>query len=276
MNAGGLRAELLATPAAASHPARRGNWLAAGLVLTAYVATLTLLDISPVRLWAGAGRLGDVVALMMPPSAGGHGALYLRALGETLSIAFVGTLLAALLSLPAGFLAARNVVANRVVHVVARRVLDGVRSVDTLIWALIWINVVGLGPFAGALAIATSDFGSLAKLMSETVEAADRRQTEGVAACGATALLSVRYGLLPQILPVFISQALYFFESNVRSAAIIGIVGAGGIGLHLFEAIRVLEWRQVSYLVLLILVAVAAIDVVSRRLRLAVIGRPRM
>lgn len=274
-NAGGLRAELLAGgPARLGQPARWGGRAALLAVLAAYVAALAVLDVTPGRIWAGLGRLSDVAALMLPPTAGGHAALYLAALGQTLAIAFLGTLAASALALPAAFLAARNVVANRVVHVLARRTLDAVRSIDTLIWALIWINVVGLGPFAGALAIATSDFGALAKLMSEAVENADRRQTEGVAASGGGKLMAIRYGLLPQIMPVFVSQALYFFESNVRSASIIGIVGAGGIGLHLYEAIRVLEWRQASFLILLILAAVAAIDVVSRRLRSALIGAP--
>ncbi|WP_216850952.1 phosphonate ABC transporter, permease protein PhnE [Acidisphaera sp. L21] len=243
----------------------------AGVAL--YVVGLYALDISPSRIWHGLGQLGLIFALMLPPSTGGHFALYLDALGQTLSIAFLGTLLAAILSLPFGFLAARNVVASRVVHVLARRSLDTVRSIDVLIWALIWIDVVGLGPFAGALAIACSDFGSLAKLMSEAIETADRKPMEGVAASGGGWVMAIRFGIVPQILPIFASQLLYFFESNTRSATIIGIVGAGGIGLHLYEQIRVLEWQQVSFLILMVLVTVAAIDFVSRRLRLAIIGR---
>ena len=115
------------------------------------------------------------------------------------------------------------------------------RSVDVLIWALIWINVVGLGPFAGALAIACSDFGALGKLFSEAIETCDRRPGEGVVASGGSALHRIRFGLIPGVLPVLASQVLYFFESNTRSATIIGIVGAGGIGQYLTELIRVLE-----------------------------------
>ena len=245
--------------------------VAASLAL--YAVGLVVLDISPVRIWYGLGSLGTIVAQMSPPSAGGHFWLYLDALGQTLSIAFVGTMLAGLLSVPFGFLAARNVVANRVLHALSRRGLDLVRSVDVLVWALIWINVVGLGPFAGALAIACSDCGALAKLMSEAVETADRRAVDGVLSSGGGRLMVIRFGIVPQVLPVFASQLLYFFESNTRSATIIGIVGAGGIGLHLYEQIRVLEWQQVAFLILMVLVAVAAIDMLSRRLRLAIIGR---
>jgi phosphonate transport system permease protein len=149
-----------------------------------------------------------------------------------------------------------------------------VRSVDTLIWALIWINVVGLGPFAGILAIMTSDFGAFGKLFSEAIEAADGKAVEGVTSAGGHRVHSVRFGLLPQVLPVFASQILYYFESNTRSATIIGSVGAGGIGMHLYEQIKVLEWQSVSFLVLLVLAAVTVIDQVSSRLRFAIIGQP--
>jgi phosphonate transport system permease protein len=138
---------------------------------------------------------------------------------------------------------------------------------------LIWIDVVGLGPFAGALAIACSDFGALAKLMSEAIETADRKAIDGVVASGGGRLMTIRFGIVPQILPIFACQLLYFFESNTRSATIIGIVGAGGIGLHLCEQIRVLEWQQVAFPIIMVLLTVAAIDLVSRRLRLAIIGR---
>lgn len=271
----GLRAELLARPGL-EPPPRAGAWgtgLAIGGATLLYVAAFPLLGISSDRLWQGFGELGTIFALMLPPSTGGHFWLSLDALGQTLSIALLGTLLAAVFALPLGFLAARNVVPNWVLHMLARRSLDTVRSIDALIWALIWINVVGLGPFAGLLAIATADIGALAKLMSEAIEAADRRPVEAVRACGGGRLQEIRFGLLTQILPVFASQLLYFFESNTRSATIIGIVGAGGIGLHLYEQIRVLEWQQAAFLILLVLIAVAIIDAVSQRLRSALIGK---
>ncbi len=252
---------------------RAGLLALVAAALAIYIVGLVVLEIDPVRIWDGLGRLQDIVVLMMPPTPAGHLALYLDALGQTLSIAFLGTLLAAIAALPLGFLAARNVVANQAIHVLARRSLDTVRSIDTLIWALIWIGVVGLGPFAGVLAIASSDFGALAKLISEAIETADRKPVEGVVASGGGGISAIRFGIIPQILPVIASQLLFFFESNTRSATIIGIVGAGGIGLHLYEQIRVLEWQQVSFLILMVLVTVAAIDIVSRRLRLTIIGR---
>jgi phosphonate transport system permease protein len=231
------------------------------------------LDFSPTRLLSGVHQLGWITLMMMPPDPGSSLPLYLKALGETLSIALLGTTLAAIAALPVSLLAARNIVRSNLVRFPVRRFLDSIRGVDTLIWALVWINVVGLGPFAGVLAIAVSDFGAFGKLFSEAIEGADRKQVEGVRASGGNALHEIRFGLMPQVLPVIAGQVLYFIESNTRSATIIGIVGAGGIGLQLAEQIRVLEWQKVSFLILMILIAVAAIDWISSKLRFAIIGR---
>ena len=231
------------------------------------------LEFSPARLLAGLHQLGWISLMMMPPDPGSSLPIYLKALGETLSIALLGTTLAAVLALPVSLLAARNIVRSNILRFPVRRIFDSIRGVDTLIWALVWINVVGLGPFAGVLAIAVSDFGSFGKLFSEAIEGADRKQVEGIRASGGNALHEIRFGLMPQVLPVIAGQVLYFIESNTRSATIIGIVGAGGIGLQLAEQIRVLEWQKVSFLILMILVAVAVIDWISGKLRFAIIGR---
>jgi len=238
-----------------------------------YFAAFAYFDVPWARLIPGFWQLIWFVGEMFPPSPGGHLWLYLNALGETLAIAMLGTLLGALLALPLGILAARNVIPAALVRLPIKRFFDAVRGVDTLIWALIWINVVGLGPFAGVLAIASSDFGALGKLFAEIIESADSRELEGVRAAGGRRLAEVRFGLMPQVLPVIAGQVLYYIESNTRSATIIGVVGAGGIGLYLSEQIRVLEWKQVSFLILLILISVAAIDFVSSRLRASMAGR---
>jgi phosphonate transport system permease protein len=266
----------------ARHPSlMQANWRARALtVLTvaalaaAAVGSVMALDVSWSRVFGGFGKLGEIVGLMLPPDYGTLARLTMwgHALAETVAIAFLGTLAAAALALPFGFLAARNVVPSWIFRFSIRRGLDSVRGVDTLIWALIWINVVGLGPFAGVLAIMTSDFGTFGKMFSEAIEAADEKDGEGVTSTGGGRLHRVRFGLLPQVLPVLLSQVLYLFESNTRSATIIGIVGAGGIGLHLSEQIRTLEWQHVSFLILMILVTVAIVDAISSRLRFAIIG----
>jgi phosphonate transport system permease protein len=240
-----------------------------------FVQGLMSMEISWARISNGMGEMAKILGVMLPPSYGTEAKLwvYLKALGETLAIALLGTLLGAVLAFPFGILAARNVLPVWIGRFLLRRSFDTIRGVDALIWALIWINVVGLGPFAGVLAIATSDIGSFAKLFSEAVENADKKPVEGVVASGGSRLHAVRFGLIPQVLPVIASQVLYYIESNTRSATIIGIVGAGGIGLHLAEQIRTLEWQHVSFMVLMILVAVAVIDVISTHLRFAIIGR---
>jgi phosphonate transport system permease protein len=255
----------------------RSAQLAMPLLLLCALGTfafgLVHLGFSPARMLSGLHQLGWITMMMIPPDPGSSLPLYLTALGETLSIALLGTTLAALFALPVSLLAARNIVPSNIFRFPVRRFLDSIRGVDTLVWALVWINVVGLGPFAGVLAIATSDFGAFGKLFSEAIEGADKREVEGIRASGGNALHEIRFGLMPQVLPVIAGQVLYFIESNTRSATIIGIVGAGGIGLQLAEQIRVLEWQKVSFLILMILVAVAAIDWISSRLRFAIIGR---
>jgi phosphonate transport system permease protein len=248
--------------------------LGVGLVVLAlFMFGCWYLDFSLDRLVTGFRNLGWFFLLMIPPDPGTSLPTYLTAMAETLSIAFLGTMLGAILALPFSLLAAQNIIPSIFLRFPVRRFLDSIRGIDTLIWALVWINVVGLGPFAGVLAIATSDFGAFGKLFSEAIEGADRKQVEGIRAAGGSKLHEIRFGLMPQVLPVLAGQILYFIESNTRSATIIGIVGAGGIGLQLAEQIRVLEWQKVSSLVLMILVAVAAIDFISSRLRFAIIGR---
>jgi phosphonate transport system permease protein len=271
-----LNSEFKARHAGLIAGSSRERWLSA-LVVSALAAlalfALLRLEVTFDQLGAGLRQLGTFLSLMVPPSPGPNLTGLLEALAETVAIAFLGTLLAALISFPLGFIAARNTTVSQIVRWFARRSSDTIRGVDVLIWALIWINVVGLGPFAGVLAIMTSDIGSFTKLYSEAIEAIDKRQSEGVLSSGGTRLHAIRFGIVPQVLPVLLSQTLYFFESNTRSATIIGIVGAGGIGLFLAERIRTFEWDQVAFIILMVLVTVALIDAVSSRLRIALVGK---
>ncbi len=195
-----------------------------------------------------------------------------RGIAQTLAMAFLGTLLGTLGSLFVGFLAARNVMPIRVVRQIVRRFLDILRGIDQLVWGLVFVRAVGLGPLAGVLAIFVSDLGTLSKLYSEAIENIDRKQVEGVRATGAGPISVIRYGYLPQVLPVFISQSLYFWESNTRSATILGIVGAGGIGMILIERFRASLYDQVAFVVLNVLVLIFFIDWLSKRIRLWLIG----
>jgi phosphonate transport system permease protein len=267
----------------ARHPdAFRTDWWARvriGVILIVAIGlavyAVVYLDIEWGRVLAGFARLGQFVSVMLPPTYGTTENLfiYLYSLLETVAIAFLGTVTSAVLALPLGFIAARNVLPERITHFFVRRSLDTVRSVNILIWALIWINVVGLGPFAGVLAILTADLGLFGKLYSEAIEASDQKAAEGIVSTGGSGLDRVRFGLLPGILPVLVSQVLYQIESNTRSATIIGIVGAGGIGAHFQEQIRLNEWQHVAFLTILMLITVAVIDYVSTKIRFAIIGK---
>jgi phosphonate transport system permease protein len=247
--------------------------LGGGLTLLSLtVFSVWWLGISFAQILPGLGELFKFARLTLPPATGGHLLLFLQAMGETLAIAFLGTLTAAVLAAPLSLLAAKNTTPSQLLRFFTRRMLDTIRGIDTLIWALVFVGVVGLGPFAGILAIAVSDLGSFGKLFSEAIEAAPYRERETIEASGGNAWMEIRFGVLPPVLPVMVGLVLYFFESNTRSAAIIGIVGAGGIGLQLSEQIRTYDFDQVAFIVILILAAVATIDWLSGKLRFAMIG----
>jgi phosphonate transport system permease protein len=223
--------------------------------------------VTPQALLAGSGRASRFVAAMWPPSDGGDLPRIVRALAETFAMAFAGTVLAALAALPLGVTGAKTVVAQPALHFGFRRLLDVFRGVPVLVWALIFVAAFGLGPFGGVLALAIADVPHLAKLYAETIENCDDKPLEGLRSAGAAPAVVLRYGLLPQAAPVMTSQTLFFLESNFRHAAVLGIVGAGGIGFELEERIRVFAFDQVAFIVALYVLCVAALDTVSRQLR---------
>ncbi|MEX6508686.1 phosphonate ABC transporter, permease protein PhnE [Jiella sp. M17.18] len=196
-----------------------------------------------------------------------HGDVWEK-LMQTIVMAFAGTLFASIVAFPLSFVAARNITHNRPVNQVTKRFFDFQRCVDMLIWALFFIRAFGPGPLAGIFAIFFTDTGTLGKLYSEALENIDDKQREGLKSVGAAPVLVQRFGVLPQVLPIFVSQSLYFWESNTRSATIIGAVGAGGIGLKLWEAMRTnANWENVAYMVLLILIVVFIFDGISNAIR---------
>ena len=190
------------------------------------------------------------------------------ALGETILMAFLGTMGAALVALPLAFVAASNFTPFVTLRFAMRRVFDFVRGVDGLIWTIILSRAFGPGPMTGALAILITDSGSFGKTFSEALENIDDKQVEGVQSTGANALQRARFGVIPQITPVLLSQVLYFLESNTRSATVIGAIVGGGIGLLLTQAIQTQkDWEEVAYYMVLIVLMVMAMDTLSGWLR---------
>ena len=243
------------------------------LFLAWFIGALWYFEFSPVRLWNGLNGLGKILVLMIPPSPGELWGEILKGLAESVAMAFLGTFMAAIVAVPLGFMGARNVVTTTLLRFSLRRVFDCMRGVDQLIWALAFVRAVGLGPLAGVLAIFVSDIAVLSKLYAEAIENAEKRQAEGVTAAGGSALLDIRFGILPQVAPVMVAQALYFFESNTRSASILGVVGAGGIGLQIAERIRVRHWDEVAFIIVLMIITVGVIDWLSGRIRRQLIAR---
>jgi len=201
-----------------------------------------------------------------------HGDILVK-LFQTLVMAFVGTLLATLFAFPLAFFAARNITQNRPMNWAMKRFFDFIRSVDMLIWALFFTRGFGPGPIPGIAAIFFTDTGALGKVYAEALENVDDKQREGMKSVGASPMAVNRFGVVPQVLPVFVSQSLYFWESNTRSATVIGAVGAGGIGLKLLETMGTnSDWDKVAYMVLLILFVVFLFDNLSNAIRSRLIG----
>jgi phosphonate transport system permease protein len=190
------------------------------------------------------------------------------AIFETVLMAFLGTMTAALVALPLSFLAARNFMPLGPLRFAARRVFDFVRGVDGLIWTIILSRAFGPGPMTGAIAIAITDAGTFGKTFSEALENIDDKQVEGVRSTGANSLQRARFGVIPQITPVLLSQVLYYLESNTRSATVIGAIVGGGIGLLLTQAIQTQkDWEEVAYYMVLIVLMVMLMDSLSGWLR---------
>ncbi|MEO8529610.1 MAG: phosphonate ABC transporter, permease protein PhnE [Deltaproteobacteria bacterium] len=197
-----------------------------------------------------------------------HHDVVFGAIFETILMAFLGTMGAAMIALPLAFLAASNFTPFRVVRFAMRRVFDFVRGVDGLIWTIILSRAFGPGPMTGALAILTTDTGTFGKMYSEALENVDNRQIEGVASTGANALQRARFGVFPQLAPILLAQVLYYLESNTRSATIIGSIVGGGIGLLLTQAISTQkDWEEVCYYMVLIVLMVMLMDTISGYIR---------
>jgi phosphonate transport system permease protein len=250
----------------ASHKKSQGLsyliWLvAAGVLAWAWQGA----EIRPLDLIRDAANMRTFAADFFPPDFKDW-RMYLREMVITLHIALWGTVLAIVAAVPMGLLSAANV-APAWVYQPVRRLMDACRATNEMVFAMLFIVAVGLGPFAGVLALFVHTTGTLSKLFSEAVEAIDPRPVEGIRATGAHKLAEIAYGVIPQVMPLWLSYSLYRFESNVRSASVVGMVGAGGIGVILFEVIRSFEYAQTCAVLLMLIVTVSLIDMVSSWLR---------
>lgn len=240
-------------------------YLSWGLALGVLAWAWNGAEIRPLDLWRDSGNIAVYGRDFFPPDFRDW-RLYLREMVVTLQIAVWGTLLAILLAVPMGLLSSANI-APPWVHQPVRRLMDACRAINEMVFAMLFIVAVGLGPFAGVLALMVHTTGTLAKLYSEAVEAIDPQPVLGIRATGAHRLVEILYGVIPQVLPLWLSFSLYRFESNVRSASVVGMVGAGGIGVVLFEVIRGFQYAQTCAVLVILIVTVSLIDMFSAWLR---------
>ncbi|MFO1319009.1 MAG: phosphonate ABC transporter, permease protein PhnE [Burkholderiales bacterium] len=243
--------------------------LAAALGVLAWSAAGVNLSLT--ELVRGMPWVFDLVSRMLPPNWSFLERL-VRPVLETVQIAIWGTLLAVVLALPLCFAAARNLSPNLALFHVMRQVLNALRGINEIIFALIFVAAVGLGPFAGVLALSIHGAGMLGKFFAEAIEEIDSGPVEALRSTGANALLVVIFGVLPQVIPGWIASTLYRFEVNLRAATILGMIGAGGIGFELVSSMKLFQYQDTATCVLVILAMVMSADYVSTRLRARILA----
>jgi phosphonate transport system permease protein len=252
------------------------QWLLWGAVLATVAAALGWsardINLSLTELVKGLPWVGDFVSRMLPPNWG-----FVRQLAkpvfETVQLAVWGTLFAIVLALPLCFLAARNLSPHPIVFHAMRQVFNAARGINEIIFALIFVAAVGLGPFAGVLALSIHGAGMLGKFFAEAIEEADPGPVEALRATGATPLQVIAFAVLPQALPAWIAATLYRLEVNLRAATILGMVGAGGIGFELYSSLKLFQYEDTATCVIVILAMVMTADYLSSKLRARILAR---
>lgn len=222
-------------------------------------------DLSFVELAEGSGNMVEYISRYFPPDFTDW-RFYLSDILETIGMGVWGTLMAAIVAVPLSILAAENVAPFWVVFII-RRFMDAMRAINEIVFALIFVVAVGLGPFSGVLALFVHTAGTLGKLFSEAIEAIEPGPVEGIRATGASKIQEIIFGVIPQVIPLWTSFTLYRFEANVRSASVLGIVGAGGIGVSLYQSFRSFKYGKVGAILIILIAAVAIIDTVSAKIR---------
>jgi len=239
-------------------------WAAATIAVLWF--TGAQIGMNPVALVKGVPFMADFFSRMFPPNLA-HLSLLGDATLETVQIAVWGTLIAILLSIPLALLGAKNTTPHPVVFHVTRMFLNALRAINELVFALIFVSAVGLGPFAGVLAIALHATGMLAKFCAEEIEGVDRGPIEAMQATGAGRLQVILFGIVPQVIPAFISYSIYRFDVSIRAATILGLVGAGGLGFSLIKTMKLFQYHETATCILVIFLIVFVSDWVCAKVR---------
>lgn len=264
MSASTIREHSLPKP-----PSRLKHLLTAALIALILIGSAWQVEFSFTELWAGIPNIGDLLVQMWPPDAAYVGSVITPIL-ETVRMAFLGTTFGAILALPIALLSARNIFSSAWITLPARMLMNLIRTMPDLLLAALFVAVFGIGPVSGVFALTFFSLGIISKLIYETIEAVDQAPLEAMTAVGANKIVWIAFGVFPQIAASFLSYTLYSLEVNVRAAAILGLVGAGGIGLYYESTLGFFQYGRVATIILLTLLVVMLIDYLSTK------GRERL
>lgn len=234
--------------------------------------TSGLVEVSIARLFNSSGRVFDFIGRLFTTPDWAYFPALLSALWETIAMALVATFLALIVSIPLGLLAARNASPHPLIYRLSRDLLSLMRALPELVWALLFVSAVGLGPFPGVMALAFVTVGFMGKFYAEHIEVVGNKAIEGVRSTGAGRMQIIRYAMTPQAKPDFVGTLMYILDHNVRAATVLGIVGAGGIGYDLMMSLRLFQYDRLIMIIAMIFLVVALLDVLSGYVRSKIIG----
>lgn len=240
------------------------------LIIIIYYWAISGTDTNPANFAKGIPFMIDFIKRMFPPDISNLG-LFLSKTVETLQMAIVGSTIGALIAFPLSFLAARNIMPNKFIYHSIRTVFDMFRGINEIIWGLIFVSMVGLGPFPGVLALAAHVTGALGRYFSEAIETVDPEIIKAIVSTGANKIQVIARGVFPQVKPLFVNYTLYYLENNFRAATVLGLVGAGGIGMELLTSMRLFRNKEVLTILIIMILTVTAIDRFSAYIRKNVI-----
>jgi phosphonate transport system permease protein len=236
------------------------------LIVIIYYWAISGTGASPANFIKGIPWMVDFVGRMFPPDISNLGRFLLKAI-ETLQMALVGSALGAIIALPLSFLAARNIMPNKIIYHSVRTIFDIFRGINEIIWGLIFVSMVGLGPFPGVLALAAHVTGALGRYFSEAIETVDQETIKAIVSTGANKIQVIIRGIIPQVKPLFLNYTLYYLENNFRAATVLGLVGAGGIGMELLTSMRLFRNQEVLTILIIMVSMVTIIDRLSAYIR---------
>jgi phosphonate transport system permease protein len=243
-----------------------GGFLVGILIAIVYVWAIKGTGVSLSGFIEGIPHMVDFIGRMFPPDLSNIG-LYASKIGETLQMAIMGSTIGALIAFPLSFLAARNIVSNKFVYQGVRTIFDTFRGINEIVWGLIFVSMVGLGPFPGVLALTVHVIGALGRYFSEAIESVNPEIIRALISTGANKFQVIVRGILPEVKPSFINYALYYLENNFRAATVLGLVGAGGIGMELLTSLKLFRNKEVLTILIMMVMMVIAIDRLSAYVR---------